>query len=289
MNLTQRLLGSWYNKPLVKTAFELIFIILPVAFLIRTFFFGLYQVPTGSMETTLLVGERFLANKLSYWFRKPQRGEIIAFDDPLYHYSNNTFHNLWQRYASFYVTNWTKRVIGVPGDRITGKIENGHPVIYLNNSKVPLHEPYVNKYPLIRVWKYKPEPSLTNDNSELRSFDPSISSWNAQPFYKIDPKKIIVDEDNNPYQVLYPDTPITKDIFDVVLKENQFWVMGDNRLNSGDSRMWNILDGKLIHGKIIYRIWSMDSDESWWILDLIKHPISFWTKVRWDRCFQFVS
>ncbi|MDZ4123965.1 MAG: S26 family signal peptidase, partial [Hydrogenophaga sp.] len=52
-----------------------IFIILLVIFLIRTFGFGLYQVPTGSMETTMLVGERFFADKFTPLFRPIKQGD----------------------------------------------------------------------------------------------------------------------------------------------------------------------------------------------------------------------
>ena len=45
---------------------------------------------------------------------------------------------------------------------------------------------------------------------------------------------------------------------------------------------------KQIHGRIIFRIWSIDSDESWWIVDLIKYPIDFWKRVRWSRFFQII-
>ena len=129
--------------------------ILPVAFLIRTFGFGLYQVPTGSMETTLLVGERFFADKLSYWLRSPRHGEIIAFNDPRIEYSSESCVNLWQRYASWNVSNWTKRVIGIPGDHVKGVLEDGHPVIYVNDKKLD-ESAYINKYPLILLWKQSP-------------------------------------------------------------------------------------------------------------------------------------
>lgn len=115
MTIKQRILGPLHDVPGVKLAFELIFVILPVAFLIRTFGFGLYQVPTGSMETTLLVGERFLADKLTYWFRPPKRGEIIAFNAPDasvcsqgYKYSKNPFTNWIERYI-WGPSNWTKK------------------------------------------------------------------------------------------------------------------------------------------------------------------------------------
>lgn len=290
MSLLKKVLGRWYDVPAVRVPFELIFVILPIAFLIRTFGFGLYQVPTGSMETTLLVGERFFADKLSYWFRKPQRGEIIAFNAPKYPYSSNSVVNLWQRYVSWKVDNWTKRVIGVPGDQVKGVIEEGKPVIYVNGAKLD-ESPYKNKYPLIWLWKRLPSEHGRYDQVrewDYRSFDPSVP-WEKQIFYKINPHLIIINPHTmEPQSVLYPDTPRSSgtDIFDITLGDRQYWVMGDNRLGSDDSREWGILDGKLIHGRIIFRIWSMDSSESWWFVDLFKNPIGFWKKIRWRRCFQ---
>jgi signal peptidase I len=78
------------------------------------------------------------------------------------------------------------------------------------------------------------------------------------------------------------------DEFSIELGPNEFWCMGDNRLGSGDSRTFGPVDGKLIHGKIVFRIWSIDSDESWWILDLLQHPIDFWSRVRWNRFFDII-
>lgn len=292
MSIMRRILGSWYDNSIARLVFEILFIVLPIAFMIRTFFFGLYQVPSESMETTLLVGERFFADKLTYWFRKPKHGEIIAFNAPDikvcpekgYAYSKNSLVNLFERYV-WGPQNWTKRVIGIPGDHIVGKIENGHPVIYRND--VLLKEPYVNIFPLIALSvPYTEFGDCLNRSYVLRSYDPA-KSWQDQEFYNINPKNIIA-HDNEPV-IIKPGTPIDQDIFDVKLGDNQYWVMGDNRLGSGDSRMWGILDGKQIHGRIVFRIWSMDTEESWWILDLIRHPIDFWKKVRWKRCLQFVS
>ena len=61
--------------------------------------------------------------------------------------------------------------------------------------------------------------------------------------------------------------------------------MGDNRLGSYDSRGWGPLDTNkvLIHGKIKFRIWSLDTNYGWPIFDLLKHPIDFWSRVRWRR------
>ncbi len=292
MSLVKRVLGKWYDVSYIRVPFEILFVILPIAFAIRTFGFGLYQVPTGSMETTLLVGERFFADKASYWIRKPQRGEIIAFNIPTYEYSSNPLVNLWQRYASWNVTNWTKRVIGIPGDHVKGVIEEGHPVVYLNGKKLD-ESAHLNKYPLIPLWTRPPyEQGRSNLRREwhTRTFVPGMP-YDKQPYYKIDPHLVILDPENGePLPLIYPGTPYASgvDIFDVRLGENQYWVMGDNRLGSGDSRDWGPLDGKLIHGRIVFRIWSMDTSESWWIFDLLRNPLEFWRKIRWSRCCQFV-
>jgi hypothetical protein len=93
--------------------------------------------------------------------------------------------------------------------------------------------------------------------------------------------------------LLLPNTPTFskgKDVdeFDIHLGSNQIWAMGDNRKGSADSRMFGPFDKHLVHGKIVFRLYSLDSYESWFIFDLIKHPIDFWKRVRWSRCLQFV-
>ena len=88
---------AWYRK--IKESEVAFWIVgLTGIVLIRTFFFGLYQVPTGSMEPTLLVGEGLVADKLSYWISSPKHGDIIAFNDPQFKYSENPIVNIWQRY-----------------------------------------------------------------------------------------------------------------------------------------------------------------------------------------------
>lgn len=297
------------GKPGFLATFKEVVVLLIVVFVIRTIGFGLYQVPTGSMETTMLVGERFFADKLSYWFTKPKVGEIIAFNDPVFPYSKNRLNRLFQEYV-WGPSNWTKRVIGIPGDHIKGVIEDGKPVIYRNGKR--LEEPYINTYPLIRVFKIDIA-ELKNllrrgasaENMAglvvLKSFDPA-KPYDQQPFYTIDPRRII-SLGNDDADLLYPGTPLRpekelgalpdesnywtrSDIFNVHLGPNEYWVMGDNRLGSQDSRFFGPLDGRLIHGKILFRLWSQDSDESWWIVDLVKHPIDFWKRVRWSRFLQ---
>ena len=258
-----------------------VLVILAIA--IRTFIFGLYQVPTGSMETTMLIGERFFADKLTPFFKPIKHGEIISFCDPMFDYSSNQLVNLFERYL-YGPTNWTKRVIGIPGDHVQGMLEEGKPVVYCNGKK--LDEPYLNQCDLVPV-----------EDGSWRSFNPN-KSFLEQTYYKLDSD--VVRHMQHKYErmgqqsTLHPATPLPEfcsgsDTFDVTLKDNQYWVMGDNRLGSDDSRRWGVLDGKLIHGRIIWRILSIDSNESWLFVDILRNPIEFWSRVRWSRCLQMVS
>ena len=280
---------AWYrrpNKSWFADLFESLIVIIPIVFLIKTYIFGLYQVPTCSMENTMLVGERFFADKMTPFFRGPKHGEIIAFNHPEYAYSKNPVINWYQRYVNLSITSWTKRVIGIPGDHIEGKIEGGKAVVYRNGEK--LDEPYINQYPIIQLYN----PAQINNPSFSRgfvhrTFDPE-KPWDEQPFYHINPIDVVRAKQFNSKTISYPDEADKRDIFDVYLGENEYWAMGDNRRGSHDSRAWGVLPGKLIHGRILFRIWSSDSDESWWIFDLIKHPIDFWKRMRWSRCLNIV-
>ncbi len=295
-NFISRLV-RWYkrpNKSAIADLVESLIVIIPEFFLIKTFVFGLYQVPTGSMETTMLVGERFFADKVTPYISKPQREEIISFNNPLHTYSNNWFINLYQQYVDWNVINYTKRVIGIPGDHIQGKIEDGKPVVYLNGQK--LDESYLNSYPVISIFKPAQVSLRTGIPGEIhrRSYDPN-KSYQDQPFYRLNSlevarAKMYLGGDN----IFYPQTPAhdsygkVKDEYDITLGSDEYWMMGDNRQGSFDSRDWGPLNIKkaIFHGRILFRIWSIDSDESWWIVDLIKHPVDFFKRVRWSRFFQ---
>ena len=304
------------NSGILSAIKEMIVLIL-VVFLIRTFIFGLYQVPTGSMETTMLVGERFFADKFTPIFSSPKHNDIIAFNDPLFPYSSNPIIRTYQEYVGWPIwpwgpMNWTKRVIGIPGDHIKGVVEDGKPVVYRNGEK--LDEPYLNKYPLLATV------DPTGTMLDWRSYDPNMS-FLKQPFYRVDESRLIRANQlqewlldrlkstmvvtSDELMLRTPGTVIAEpgdflrtqkgnsfwtrtDEFDIHLGENQYWLMGDNRRGSRDCRDFGPIGGRLIHSRILYRIWSIDSGESWWIVDLIKHPIDFWKRMRWNRFFQRV-
>ncbi len=95
-----------------------------IAFLIKSFLFQAFYIPSGSMEPTLEIGDRVLVNKLSYDFGDPSRGDIVVFEAPPSAQSGD-------------IEDLVKRVIGLPGDTITYR--DGHVVV---NGK-RLREPYL--------------------------------------------------------------------------------------------------------------------------------------------------
>ena len=110
-----------------------IFIAIFIALLIRSFIFEPFNIPSGSMKPNLLVGDFIFVSKYSYGFSKnslpfsiplipgkifsntPERGDVVVFKTP----ENNR-------------TDYIKRVIGLPGDKI--EIKNG--IIFINGSEV---------------------------------------------------------------------------------------------------------------------------------------------------------
>lgn len=300
------------TKPLWRQWAETITIAILLALILRNLLFGLYHVPTGSAEHNILVGDRIWGNKTRYLFHPIKRGDLVIFDSPMVEYDRSSkIAYWWQRYIGFPIPifglpagpdNWVKRVIAIPGDTIEGRMENGKTAIYLNGKK--LDEPYVNQFPLIGVRKTRglipwEQVGILNVPSFLQykefvvhyTYDPS-KPFDQQPYYNISENEIVRYPDDQP-EMRLPGTPCmdyenNRDVFGPIkLPAGKYWVMGDSRKNSIDSRWWLFLDEERIHGRASFIIYSIDSEEPFWLFDLIKHPINFWLKnVRWTRFFK---
>jgi signal peptidase I len=118
-----------------------------LALLIKTFLVQAFYIPSGSMEPTLVPGDRVLVLKVPYYFHDPRRGDIVVFEDPdpgnqpdrgvvggFFHWM---FEGLGvQRPDS---EDFIKRVIGTPGDVVNGR--DGQ--VYVND--IPITEPYLTQ------------------------------------------------------------------------------------------------------------------------------------------------
>ncbi|WP_143319172.1 signal peptidase I [Clostridium sp. HBUAS56010] len=122
------------KKPLnwKKELFEWIKIIVMasvIAFCINTFIIANSRVPSGSMETTIMTGDRVFGYRLAYTFgQDPKRGDIVIFD-----------HATGPASKKIHLV---KRIVGLPGETVD--IRNNK--IYINQSEKPLEEPYLSEY-----------------------------------------------------------------------------------------------------------------------------------------------
>ena len=182
------------------------------------------SVPTGSMETTIRVNDRIVAFRLSYLFSNPKRNDIIVFRSPDYVHASilkRIERAIFRRVDDSDLTLYVKRIIGMPGDTLY--IHDG--LVYINDAEEPLEEDFaLDSYSINSTGKVFPIRESTN----------SLYDY------------ITVPEDGSHAFITVP--------------EGHYFVLGDNRGNSQDSRAWGT-EGTLrafvphehIQGKVILR------------------------------------
>jgi len=131
-----------FKSKITETIF-IIFSALFISFIIKTFLFQFFLIPSGSMENTLQIKDRIMVNRLATYFSEIKRGEVVVFQDPggwipkeVTEQNKNYLTNILQ-FIGFmpgdseqYVI---KRAIGVAGDTITCCVDN---MITINGEKI---------------------------------------------------------------------------------------------------------------------------------------------------------
>lgn len=133
--------------PLWQETTLLIITAMVMAVIVKTFLLQAFYIPSGSMEPTMLIDDRVLVEKVSYWNGGIERGDIIVFDDPggwLSESQSTQPHNVVQRaleVIGLFPTggHLIKRVIGIGGDHVVCCNQQGQ----LTVNGVPLEEPYL--------------------------------------------------------------------------------------------------------------------------------------------------
>jgi signal peptidase I len=184
------------RSPLLKGAFHraadevvesLLFAWVVVFLILKPFFLQAFFIPSESMVPTLLTHDRLLVSKVPFWWRGPQRGEILVFKAP-----QNADKDGIQR-------DFIKRCIGLPGETL--EVRNHQ--IFINGTR--LEEQYTQEV----------------TSADGREGDPDFGP--------------------------------------IVVPPGHYFMMGDNRNNSADSRYWGPLDASRVVGKAWIRFWPLDT------------------------------
>ncbi len=230
---------------------------LAIAMFVRIFFYQPFNIPSGSMKETLLIGDYLFVSKLSYGYSKysfpfspdlfsgrilagePKRGDVAVFKLP----RDNT-------------TDYIKRVIGLPGDEV--QMRAG--VLYINGQAIP---------------KVAAGEFLTEEDGgpprRIPVFEETLP--NGVKY------KVLDSEPDGPYDNTAP----------YKVPEGHYFMMGDNRDNSTDSRVRGAvgyvpLENFIGRAEIIFFSAAVDDPNAlrWW------SPWTWPFDIRWSRFFNLV-
>jgi signal peptidase I len=235
-------------KSVAREYFESFVVTLIMAIFGMTFILQAVTVPTGSMQNTILIGDYLLVNKFIFApsgnplpflpQRDVARGDIIVFK-----YPGNKIHpkNDSSRGIVPYQINYVKRVIGLPGETI--EFRNNQ--VFINGQLLP-------------------EQRIIGDSDdgesalETREFESPLADAKYSVFYSENTMKIAQSDrsiSRSGYEFGVQGKPMQ-------VPENHFFVMGDARDNSEDSRFWGFVPRELIVGRAMFVYWSCDRGAS---------------------------
>jgi signal peptidase I len=251
---------SAQQKSTLREYAEAIAVAVLLALVIRTFIVQAFKIPSGSMLPTLQIGDHILVNKFRYGprlevpltnfsfgrlpgFSRPARGDVIVFVYPRDHSKD-----------------FIKRIVGLPGDVVEVRGRE----VFVNGERYKNgHEQFLG--PAGRLARGHVGPlyiARAGDRVKVKDGDLEVNG------------KSIPMPEREVYRGQYGDLTEAENGGTVTMAENYYFVMGDNRDNSQDSRVWGPVSEGALKGKAFLVYWSWDGVDRW---------------VRWERLGSWIN
>lgn len=244
-------------KSVFREYFESFVVTLVMALFGMTFVLQAVTVPTGSMQNTILIGDYLLVNKFiftpgggSSWLpflpqREIQRGDVIVFKYPGNKGcpANDRAHG---SSAIQYQVNYVKRVIGLPGETVEFKNNQ----VFINGQPLPEHRVIGDaetRDSALETTEFEKSNGEKYDVYYSKETMDAVKAGNARTRVSSDPCR--------GFQFGVEGKPS-------IVPENSFFVMGDSRDNSEDSRYWGFVPRDLVVGRAMFVYWSCDRGAS---------------------------
>ncbi len=240
------------RKSKLREYFESLIIAIILALFVKTFVIQTFQIPTGSMEDNLLIGDHIIVNKLIYGpeipllqaimpMRKIERGDVVIFKYP---------GNVKQDYV--------KRVIGLPGETVR---IIGHQ-IYIDG--VPIEELGMDEDSYTFQWRRADTERAAGIGADT-SYDPETS-------------------------------PSAKAVETHQVPQDHYFMMGDHRSISRDSRDWGTVPRDYITGRAMLIYWSYHATRDDYqaenttgeVVGFVDAILNIPFKTRWERFFHII-
>lgn len=279
-----------YEKGMFREVAEILLYGLGLLLFCKTFVWQNFQIPTSSMENSLLIGDHITANTFVFknaepWernilpYRDVKRGDVIVF-----------------KYPGAPREDWIKRCIGLPGDTYEVRKDE----IILNGEVLDEEYAFYKRRPARdEVTRcpdigYRPcdyydlKPGLKNaEQSPGESV--SLKTLIAKTRVKLAPYRRVNEEVyNRVIERLNAPQPEGK----TVIPEGFYLMMGDNRNNSADSRSWGLVPHEFVEGRAYFLWWSYGEDEGSHQLEkldlvwsYLRVPIEFFRRTHWEETF----